>query len=377
MILKIIFFILTVTTVYFGAHYYVFARVVHHLSLTPPISKYVFWGLAIISSLFILGMVLEHAYSSVLSEWVYKIGTTWLAFFLYFLLAIIAIDILYAISKLFPTIPVISKNGRFIVGGVIFLGVCTIVLIGHIQALKTQIIHIPITIQKKVVGQKNIRILMASDLHFGAIIGETWEKKFIDIVHSQNPNIVLLCGDIIDGNIAPVLRKKLGQHLQEIKPAMGMYAITGNHEYIGGIHEALQYLESVNITVLRDSIITLANGIQIVGRNDLHSKHQRPLDSLLQTIDREKPIIVMNHQPYNLHEAIAQNVDLHLSGHTHHGQLWPFNYITQSLFELSWGYKKQNNTHLYVSSGFGTWGPTVRIGNKPEVVVFDVTFNEQ
>jgi len=167
----------------------------------------------------------------------------------------------------------------------------------------------------------------------------------------------------------------LGQHLQEITPPMGMYAITGNHEYIGGIDATLQYLTSINITVLRDTIITLPNGIQIVGRNDIYSKKQRPLDSLLQHINHSKPIIVMNHQPYNLHEAVTNNVDLHISGHTHHGQLWPFNYITRSIFELSWGYKHEKSTHLYVSSGFGTWGPTVRIGNKPEVVVFDVTFS--
>lgn len=373
--MKILLFVLTVTTVYFAAHYYVFARVVHYLSLTPPIKTYVFWGMVTIASFFIAGMFLERAYSSLFSEWVYKIGTTWLAFFLYFLLAIVAIDILYGISKLIPGIPSFSQSQRIVIGGIVFLIVSFTVLYGHIQAVRTQIVHIPITIHKTVTGSQNVKILMASDLHFGAIIGERWEKKFIDIVQQQNPDLVLLCGDIVDGDIGPVLRKKLGRHLQEITPPLGMYAITGNHEYIGGIDAALQYLESVNISVLRDSIVTLPNEIQLVGRNDLHSGRQRPLDSLLHSIDHNKPIIVMNHQPYHLSEAVRQNVDLHVSGHTHHGQLWPFNYITQSIFELSWGYKLDQFTHLYVSSGFGTWGPTVRIGNKPEVVVFDVTFS--
>lgn len=84
----------------------------------------------------------------------------------------------------------------------------------------------------------------------------------------------------------------------------------------------------------------------------------------------------MNHQPYNLDEAMNANVDLHLSGHTHHGQLWPFNYITKAMFELSWGYLKKGNTNFYVSSGYGTWGPSIRIGNRPEVVVFDVQFDK-
>ena len=84
----------------------------------------------------------------------------------------------------------------------------------------------------------------------------------------------------------------------------------------------------------------------------------------------------MDHQPYNLQKASEYNIDLHLSGHTHHGQLWPLNYITNALFELSWGYRLINQTHFYVSSGFGTWGPRVRLGNKPEVVVFSVEFKE-
>ena len=91
-------------------------------------------------------------------------------------------------------------------------------------------------------------------------------------------------------------------------------------------------------------------------------------------MDTARPIIVMKHQPNQLNEAAKNAVDLHLSGHTHHGQLWPINYITQSLFEVSYGYKKINNTHFYVSSGFGTWGPNVRIGNRPEVVLFTIEF---
>lgn len=83
----------------------------------------------------------------------------------------------------------------------------------------------------------------------------------------------------------------------------------------------------------------------------------------------------MNHQPFNLKEAADEKVDLHLSGHTHHGQLWPINYITKAMFELSWGYLKKGDTNFYVSSGYGSWGPSVRVGNRPEVVVFNLKFD--
>jgi predicted MPP superfamily phosphohydrolase len=101
----------------------------------------------------------------------------------------------------------------------------------------------------------------------------------------------------------------------------------------------------------------------------------KTIPELLIGTDPEKPVIVMNHQPYNLDEAVKSNVDLHLSGHTHHGQLWPFNFMTKAIFELSWGLMKKENTTFYVSSGFGSWGPSVRIGNRPEVLLFNVKFD--
>lgn len=83
---------------------------------------------------------------------------------------------------------------------------------------------------------------------------------------------------------------------------------------------------------------------------------------------------MLNHQPFNLQEVAQSGVDLQISGHTHHGQLWPFNYLTSAIFELSWGYKKIENTHFYVSSGYGTWGPRVRVGNRPEIVEINLSF---
>lgn len=131
--------------------------------------------------------------------------------------------------------------------------------------------------------------------------------------------------------------------------------------------------------MLLDSVITLPNGIQLAGRNDRSAARipggVKPLADLLAGINPQQPVIVMNHQPYHLDEAVENNVDLHLSGHTHHGQMWPFNYITKAMFELSWGFLKRENTNFYVSSGYGSWGPPIRIGNRPEVVVFNIKFD--
>jgi predicted MPP superfamily phosphohydrolase len=82
----------------------------------------------------------------------------------------------------------------------------------------------------------------------------------------------------------------------------------------------------------------------------------------------------MDHQPMHLNESVEQGIDLQLSGHTHNGQLWPFNYITDAVYEIGWGYKQKRNTHIYVSCGVGTWGPPMRTGSRPEVVQIKLVF---
>ena len=92
-------------------------------------------------------------------------------------------------------------------------------------------------------------------------------------------------------------------------------------------------------------------------------------------VDHSMPVILMDHQPFGLHEAVENGVDLQLSGHTHHGQLWPFSFITKRVYELSWGYLKIGDTHFYVSCGVGTWGPPVRTGNSPEIMNIILSFD--
>jgi len=160
---------------------------------------------------------------------------------------------------------------------------------------------------------------------------------------------------------------------------LGVYACTGNHEYIGGGDPSIHYLEQNGITVLRDSVALIGDAFYLVGREDLQKKYsthenRASLEDLLEGLDFSKPIIMLDHQPYALDKVEEAGVDLQISGHTHHGQLWPLGYVTQKIFEVSRGYKKKGETHFYVSTGYGTWGPPVRTGNRPEIVLFQLKF---
>ncbi len=369
-----------VILIYLSSNFYLFVRGLQVFSLNLTMRKtfmVVFWTLV---PMFILGSVLERTFSSAFSEWVYRIGAFWLAFMLYFAIAAVLIDLVRIANYFFHFLPTFSAIMKLRLGLIVVSLVSVIVIAGHINALWINVKEIPLTIHKKVSGTSEIKILLASDIHLGALIGERREKRLLEIIREQKPDLVLLAGDLVDGEIAPVLRKNLGRHIQEISTPYGVYAISGNHEYIGGIDKTLPYLKSIHIRMLIDEVITLPNGIQLVGRNDISSgkgaNARKSLGQLTSVLDFSKPVIVLNHQPYDLQEAVDAKVDLHLSGHTHNGQLWPFNYLIKGIFELSWGYLQKGNTHFYVSSGYGSWGPPVRTGNRPEVVVFKLKFDE-
>ena len=183
----------------------------------------------------------------------------------------------------------------------------------------------------------------------------------------------------MDEDIKPVIRRNIGETLRELKSPLGTYAITGNHEYIGGVKEAVKYLKEHGIIMLQDTFVLVDNKYWLVGREDrdksrFTGQQRKPLEELMRGLDLSRPVIILDHQPFNLDRATQLGADLQLSGHTHHGQLWPFNYITKAIYELSWGYKKIGDTHFYVSSGFGSWGPPIRLGNIPEIVQINLHF---
>jgi len=194
------------------------------------------------------------------------------------------------------------------------------------------------------------------------------------------PDVIFLLGDIVDGEIGPVMRNDLLKYFNCPKCRDGLLAITGNHEFIGGASVTIPYIEKNGIRILKDEAVVIDGCIQVIGRLDrdglrYRNEGRKPLSKLMEQVDSSKPVILLDHQPFNLDEAEKAGVDLQLSGHTHNGQMWPLNYITKKIYEVSSGYKKKGNTHIIVSSGFGIWGPRVRLGSRPEIIVVDITFS--
>jgi predicted MPP superfamily phosphohydrolase len=251
---------------------------------------------------------------------------------------------------------------------------------GFINAIIPVVKEYDITISKPAGDIKTFRIAAVSDIHLGSIIRKRSIKKLSGMLQKMNPDIVLLLGDIVDGEIGPVLRGNLLQYFTCPKCNDGIYAITGNHEFIGGGNRTIPYIESQGIRVLKDEIVTLDGGIQLIGRIDrdsfrFYGKERLPLAELMKKADTTKPVILLDHQPFHLDESAKLGVDLQLSGHTHNGQMWPLNYVTSWIYELSYGYLRKENTQYIVSSGYGLWGPRVRSGSRSEVLLINIKFS--
>jgi len=342
----------------------------------------VFWTIALS---FIAGRFLERIAFTPFSTAVVWIGSFWFAAFAYFTLAALLIDMMRLINYVAPFFPSFVTENIARTKAVLALSVFSVVVlaivIGYFNARSPRVKILQVHIPKQVDSVRTLDVAVASDIHLGTIIGRERLNSIVEKINNLHADLVLFPGDIVDEDLAPVVNQNLGETLRTIKAKYGVYAITGNHEYIGGVEEACKYLMDHGIRVLRDETINVNGSIVLVGREDrsisqFSGKKRKPLAELMTGVDKRYPIILMDHQPFGLHEAVEQGVDLQLSGHTHHGQLWPFNAITNAIYELSWGYKKMDQTHFYVSSGVGTWGPPVRLGNTPEIIHLKLTFGQ-
>jgi len=383
-VINFIIFFVIVLLIYSLANYYIFIRGLqaipqHSRWRIPYQALFLFLALS-----YIMGRFLEKIWLSVISDIFVWIGSFWLAMFFYFLLIVVVIDLVRLINHWFPFFQLITDNYVKLKQVTFFVSIGIVlvtVLYGYINACSFRVRKLDLTIAKQT-NMKKMNIVAVSDIHLGTIVGRKRFYKIVNKINELNPDLILLPGDIVDENLAPVIRKNLGEALLHLKSKFGVYAITGNHEYIGGVESAVNYLEQHGVTLLRDSVVKVIDSIYIVGREDrsirqFNGKQRKKLVELMRNVDKNFPVILMDHQPFGLNEAEENGFDLQLSGHSHHGQLWPINFITNAVYEKSWGYLKKGSTHIYVSCGVGTWGPPVRIGSRPEILHIVVNFNNR
>lgn len=237
-----------------------------------------------------------------------------------------------------------------------------------------------IRIDKQAPERARLTVAVVSDVHLGNIVGRRHLERLIRHMDEMKPDLILLAGDVIDDSIEPFIRNRMGEVLGRLRAPLGVYAVLGNHEYYGGhIDKYMKQMNDIGIRVLTDETVLVGELLYVVGRKDktadsFDGRSRLTVEQLTADIDKNKPVIAMDHQPREFAKAEAAGIDLLLSGHTHRGQFAPNHWITRRLFELDWGYVRHKRMHAVVSSGFGTWGPPIRLASRSEIVRLELEF---
>jgi predicted MPP superfamily phosphohydrolase len=267
----------------------------------------------------------------------------------------------------------------------------TIFIVGNIMAIIFLIIFIagtyfaftPIVQRKTIHVNKNgsslseLKVVLASDFHLGLLSNKKHLQRFVNLANEEKPDLVLLAGDLVDDDPIWFVNNGMSDVMRQLKSTYGVFGVVGNHEYYGRkIPLLIEEMQASGVQMLLDETICIDNSFYITGREDSTNGKRQSLAGILPE-NRLLPWFVMDHTPNDLKTPADLGVDIHVSGHTHRGQMWPNHLITRRLFELDYGYKLKNAMHAFVSSGFGFWGPPIRLGSRSELWSITVVFLEK
>lgn len=220
------------------------------------------------------------------------------------------------------------------------------------------------------------RIAVVSDIHLGPVLGRGFAQKVVDTINATQPDLIAVVGDLVDGSV-----KDLGPAaapLARLRARHGAYFVTGNHEYFSGAAQWVEEVRRLGLHPLENARTELP-AFDLAGVNDLagESEGQGPdFARALGDRDTSRAVVLLAHQPVQIHEAVKHHVDLQLSGHTHGGQLWPGNFIAAAANPTVAGLDRYGDTQLYVSRGAGAWGPPTRVGAPSDITVIELASNQ-
>jgi uncharacterized protein len=371
--------------IFAGINYYIGLRGWQWLKALAPVglSQLAYWAPFWL-------LALSFPLARMVSDWVplavggviAYISGYWMATFVYVLPLLLLIDLVRLLrwiglipARLIPDVNLVKWTGSAVC--ILFVG---LMAYGTWNARTPVVREYAVSVPKTAGAHKELNVVLVSDTHLGAINGNGRIRELASVVNGLQPDLILVAGDIIDDDFRPFVAHDMAAELRQLKSRLGTYGILGNHD--DGSENLPVFraaMEAGGIQLLVDEVVKVDDSFYLAGRNDssqrrLSGGEEVPLKQVLAGVDSTLPVLLMDHQPNRLEEAVEAGVDLQVSGHTHRGQMFPGNLITSRVFEVDWGYLKTEATQFVVSLGYGTWGPPIRIGNRPEVVSIRLTF---
>lgn len=297
----------------------------------------------------------------------YEIGTSSIFVMMYLVILFLILDL----GRLIRLIPrTLLYNNWWTVLGITVV-VTTVFIYGNLHYQHKYRQELTLTTSKHLT--RPMKLVMVSDLHIGYHNPRKELHRWIDMINAEKPDLVLIAGDIIDMSMRPLKEERMAEEFRRLTAPV--YACLGNHEYYSGEPDAQQFYHDAGIHLLRDSAAAVGD-LCIIGRDDRTNMHRKSLGRIVKEnellISHSSFLILLDHQPYHLEQAEQHHVDFQFSGHTHHGQVWPISWITESIYECAFGSYQRGNTRYYISSGLGIWGGKFRIGTRSEYIVAEI-----
>jgi predicted MPP superfamily phosphohydrolase len=371
-------FLAIALSIYGLVNFYIARRGAQALAAAPG-ARRVFLVLFIASALlFPIGRFLMAVARGGWTSIAVEVGTFHLAVMLYGFLAVVAIDLVRLVNAFVSFLPkgLTAEGGR--TGPAVFAAVAFAVILtvsaGAWNATRLRTVDLELRVPGGPGGPDGLTIVAASDLHLGRLVGSSRLAKVVERMNALEPDVVLFAGDIVDESVTEAIEAKLGGIMRGLRAPLGVYAVPGNHEFYSGLDRNLSCLRSCGVTVLQDEAREVGGAFILVGRRDPSSlglqERRLSIAGILNAggLESGLPLVVLDHQPIILEEAVEAGVALQISGHTHDGQVFPIGLINGLVYEHNYGLLRKGRTCFYVTSGAGTWGPPVRVGSRAEVV---------
>jgi uncharacterized protein len=357
-------FLYTAQALLLSAHLLLYIFAVRYFRITgvlPRVALAVV--LAVLSVSFLLSSYLAHLHDNEFTRAYYFFGGFWLGLFLYLLMAAVCAALVIGVSRLLghglPMGPV---------AGVLACAALLFSVYGVWNAFHPKVTEVSVTMKGLPQAWKGKTIVQLSDVHLGHVFRADFLEKVVKMVDSLHPDVVAITGDLFDGMDGDL--EGLALPLKGLHAPDGIYFVTGNHETYLGVERAYAVLKGTGVTILNDRVVELG-GLQLAGISYRRRGAKPPADIMraLAGYIPGRPTVLLYHSPVGVEEARKAGVGLQLSGHTHKGQLWPFNFVTARIYDgLDYGLHRFGDYSIYTTNGVGAWGPPMRTGNTPEIV---------
>ena len=366
MLSRIAFFVTVIQLILFAGHASLYETLVYFWSVQA--GSQLFYSrvaFAVLSVTFVTASLLAFRYFNLLVRVYYTLAATWLGIFSFLLFASCLLWIVYGVGSLAG----LHIDRQML--ATMFFGVALVISIyGIINAARTRVKRVTVKLENLPTMWRSRSAVLVSDVHLGHVRNLGFIRRLLSKVVEIKPDVVFITGDFYDGTAANYAA--LAEPWSRVDVPLGKYFVLGNHECFRDSTRYLNAISGAGVRVLNRDKVEI-DGLQVIGVRYHDATHAEHFRSVLHeiSIDRERPSILLTHAPDHVTVSAEEGISLQLSGHTHNGQFFPFNLFVKRIYgRFSYALNHLNRLQVYTTCGAGTWGPPVRVGTNPEIVLF-------